>query len=109
MSTRTHSPKRILVIAAHPDDEVLGCGGTVALHARAGSEVFTAIACEGESLRYGPAGVGQPEHMQRAAETLGVRAVRLLGFPDRRLDTITLADIIERPGQGVRALRPDVV
>ena len=39
MSTRTHSPKRILVIAAHPDDEVLGCGGTLALHARAGEEV----------------------------------------------------------------------
>src|SRR5207248_2302211 len=87
MSTRTHSPKRILVIAAHPDDEVLGCGGTIALHARAGSEVYAAIACEGESLRYGPGGVGQAEHMQRAADTLGVRAVRLLGFPDQRLET----------------------
>src|SRR5437764_14549418 len=108
MSTRTHSPKRILVIAAHPDDEVLGCGGTVALHARAGSEVFTAIACEGESLRYGPAGVGQPEHMRRAAETLGVRAVRLLGLPDQRLDTITLTDIIAPRVQVVRERRHDV-
>ncbi len=61
MSTR--SPSRVLVIAAHPDDEVLGCGGTVALHARAGDEVHTAIACEGESLRYGRAGVGQSEHI----------------------------------------------
>ena len=109
MSTRTHSPKRILVIAAHPDDEVLGCGGTIALHARAGSEVYAAIACEGESLRYGPGGAGQAEHMQRAADTLGVRAVRLLGFPDQRLDTITLTDIIAPLEQVVRELRPDVV
>src|SRR5207237_3843625 len=47
--------------------------------------------------------------MQRAAETLGVRAVRLLGFPDQRLDTITLTDIIAPLEQVVRELRPDVV
>jgi len=105
----THSPSRVLVIAAHPDDEVLGCGGTVALHARAGSEVYAAIACEGESLRYGQGGIGQSEHMQRAAETLGVRAVRWLGFPDQRLDTITLTDIIAPLERAIRELRPDVV
>src|SRR6059058_6076093 len=92
MSTR--SPSRVLVIAAHPDDEVLGCGGTVALHVRAGDEVHMAIACEGESLRYGAEGIGQSEHTCRAARTLGVRDVRMLGFPDQRLDTLTLTDII---------------
>src|SRR5690349_1824981 len=107
MSMSTRLPERILVIAAHPDDEVLGCGGTVALHARAGSEVYAAVACEGESLRYGPGGVGQAEHMQRAAETLGMRATRLLGFPDQRLDTITLTEIIAPLERLVRELRPD--
>ena len=38
--------RRVLIIAAHPDDEVLGCGGTAALHARAGDEVTALIACE---------------------------------------------------------------
>src|SRR5437763_14741980 len=47
--------------------------------------------------------------MRRAAETLGVRAVRLLGFPDQRLDTITLTDIIPPLEQVVRELRPDEV
>ncbi|MDO4547082.1 MAG: PIG-L family deacetylase, partial [Clostridia bacterium] len=43
--------KKILVIAAHPDDELLGVGGTVARHAMQGDEVYTIIMCEGESLR----------------------------------------------------------
>ena len=105
----TPSPSRILVIAAHPDDEVLGCGGTLALHARAGDEVYGAIACEGESLRYGPAGVGQAHHTTRAAEMLGLREVRHLGFSDQRLDTVTLTDIITPLEQLVRGLRPDLV
>src|SRR5881296_4459809 len=73
--------KRVLVIAAHPDDELLGCGGTVALHTQRGDAVVSVIACEGESLRYGPGGVGQADHMRRAAETLGVRDVRDPGSP----------------------------
>src|SRR6266699_2653748 len=85
---------RVLVIAAHPDDEVLGCGGTAALHVRAGHEVTAVIACEGESLRYGPEGVGQPEHIRRAARVLGLRETRQLGFADQRLDTLSLVDLI---------------
>src|SRR2546430_11328499 len=109
MSMNTRSPSRVLVIAAHPDDEVLGCGGTVALHVRAGDEVHTAIACEGESLRYGPEGIGQAEHVCRAARTLGVRDVRMLGFPDQRLDTMTLTDVIAPLASLVRDLHPDIV
>lgn len=99
---------RVLVIAAHPDDELLGCGGTVALHARAGDEVTSVIACEGESLRY-PTGVGQAEHMRLAATTLGVRDVRQLGFPDQRLDTRTLTDIITPLEDAIREVQPDIV
>ncbi len=101
--------RRVLVIAAHPDDEILGCGGTLALHARAGDEVTALIACEGESLRYGPAGVGQPDHMRRAARTLGLKESRPLGFPDQRLDTKSLLDVIAPLEQAVRELRPAVV
>ncbi|HEV8305650.1 MAG TPA: PIG-L deacetylase family protein [Gemmatimonadales bacterium] len=102
-------PKRVLVIAAHPDDELLGCGGTVALHVKAGDAVTAVIACEGESLRYGPDGVGQAEHTQRAAAALGVTDVRRLGFADQRLDTVTLTDIIGPLEQVVREVQPEVV
>jgi len=99
----------VLVIAAHPDDELLGCGGTVALHARAGDCITSVIVCEGESLRYGPGGVGQGEHMRQAANTLGVKDVRTLGFPDQRLDTVTLTEIITPLEAVVREIEPDIV
>jgi LmbE family N-acetylglucosaminyl deacetylase len=101
--------KRILVIAAHPDDELLGCGGTVALHVKAGDTVTSAIVCEGESLRYGPGGVGQSDHIRRAAATLGVAEVRTLGFADQRLDTLALTDIITSLERIVREVRPQIV
>ncbi|HYW27126.1 MAG TPA: PIG-L deacetylase family protein [Terriglobales bacterium] len=99
----------VLVIAAHPDDELLGCGGTVALHALAGDRVTCVIVCEGESLRYGPDGVGQRSHMGCAARRLGVHDVRLLGFPDQRLDTICQLDVIQRIEEVVRDVRPRTV
>ena len=99
----------VLVIAAHPDDELLGCGGTAALHARAGDEVTAVIACEGESLRYGPAGVGQNGHMQRAAGTLGLKDVRQLAFPDQRLDTMPLTELITPLERIVREVRPAII
>ncbi|HYT70552.1 MAG TPA: PIG-L deacetylase family protein [Gemmatimonadales bacterium] len=101
--------KRILVIAAHPDDELLGCGGTVALHVKAGDTVTSVIVCEGESLRYGPGGVGQAEHIRRAAATLGVAEVRTLGFADQRLETLVLTDIITSLERVVREVRPQIV
>jgi len=99
----------ILVIAAHPDDEILGCGGTVALHTRRGDRVTAVIACEGESLRYGPGGVGQAEHTRRAAAELGVEDVRPLGFADQRLDTIPLTDIITPLEKVIHEVRPRIV
>jgi LmbE family N-acetylglucosaminyl deacetylase len=103
------SKKHILVIAAHPDDEVLGCGGTIALHTQSRDNVTIVLACEGESLRYGKKGVGQTNHTQRAAETLGVKDIRLLGFSDQQLDTVTLTQIISPLEKIVQELHPDIV
>ena len=102
-------PKRVLVIAAHPDDEVLGCGGTVALHAKAGDQVTSVIMCEGESLRYGQQGVGQADHIRRAAATLGVKDIRPLGFPDQRLDTMPLTELIAPLDAIVKEIQPQIV
>jgi LmbE family N-acetylglucosaminyl deacetylase len=99
----------VLCIAAHPDDEVLGCGGVLAQHARRGEPVTIAIVCEGESLRYGPGGVGQKDHIQRAAEKLGCGSVRHLRFADQALDTMRLTDLIAPLEKIVREVKPRVV
>ena len=101
--------KRILVVAAHPDDEVSGCGGTMALHVRACDNVTCVIVCEAESLRYGKKGVGQYAHIQKAAKTLGVSDVRLLNFPDQKLDTFTLTEIIFPLEKIVKEVKPNIV
>ena len=105
----TIQPGGVLCIAAHPDDEVLGCGGVLARHVRNGDEVTIVIACEGESLRYGPGGVGQDNHIQRAADRLGCRSVRHLRFPDQALDTMRLTEIIAPLENIVREVRPHLV
>lgn len=103
------SQKRVLVIAAHPDDELLGCGGTIALHTQRGDHVTSLVVCEGESLRYGPEGVGQGSHMENAAKVLGVQDVRALKFPDQRLDTFTLVDLITPLEKVTREIEPQIV
>ena len=100
---------RVLIISAHPDDEVLGCGGTAALHARNGDDVTAVIACEGESLRYGAGGVSQSEHTRLAAKTLGMNETRVIGFPDQRLDTITLTELIAPIERIVNEVQPNIV
>ena len=85
--------KRILVIAAHPDDELLGCGGTVIRHTDNGDEVRSIIVCEGESLRYKKEQYNQKDYTERAAKLMGVSQIYRLGYPDQRLDTISLVDL----------------
>ena len=85
--------KRILVVAAHPDDELLGIGGTVIKHTQNGDKVRALIMCEGESLRYSR-DVGMNRATQEAAEILGLEKVYRLNFPDQKLDTFTLTELI---------------
>jgi N-acetylglucosamine malate deacetylase 1 len=101
--------QNVLAIAAHPDDEVLGCGGTLALHVDNGDSVTAVIVCEWESPRYGEGGVSQESHIRCAAEKLGVSDVRLLRFPDQRLDTMTLIDIISPLEKIVAEVKPRTV
>ena len=103
------SARRVLVIAAHPDDELLGCGGTVALHTARGECVTAVVVCEGESLRYGTGAVGMGQQTLAACHTLGISDVRQLGFPDQSLDRYKLTDVITPLEKVVREVRPSIV
>ncbi len=101
--------RKVLVIAAHPDDELLGCGGTLALHVEKGDSVTVVIMCEGESLRYKDGEVDQTGDIAKAAAIMGIRDVRALGFPDQRLDTLSLVELITPLEAVVREIQPSIV
>ena len=99
---------RVLVVAAHPDDELLGIGGIVKKHTLKGDIVRSVIVCEGESLRYGE-NVGQNVAIEEAARVLGVEKVYRLNLPDQKLDTFTLTEIIKPLEEISEEFRPEII
>ncbi len=106
---RENDKRRVLVIAAHPDDEVLGCGGTVAKMVQSGHCVQTIIACEGASHRGIQQQDGDEHFADQAAAVLGVDNVFMLNFPDQQLDTLTLTSIISPIEKIVFEFEPNIL
>lgn len=105
---------KVLVVAAHPDDEVLGCGGTMAMHAARGDKVSVLILAEGLTSR--GTGKGCKKRLgelakaaRRANAKLGVSQVELLGLPDNRLDSLDRLDVVQAVETVVARVRPDTV
>jgi N-acetylglucosamine malate deacetylase 1 len=103
-----HGPGRTLVVVAHPDDETLGAGGTIARLTAEGSEVWVCIVCDGVTARHSETS-RQRECAERACEVLGVSDVVFCDLPDQRLDSLDLIDVISPIERCVRDLRPDTV
>lgn len=81
--------ENIIVVAAHPDDEVLGCGGVMARHARLGDRVHVIVVTRGMPEVFSAASVAKVrEELAAAHRLLGVTSVRFLDFPAPSLDVI---------------------
>jgi LmbE family N-acetylglucosaminyl deacetylase len=111
-----NAPRRILLIVAHPDDEVLGCGATAARLAFEGHEVHIAIMGEGATSRRARREQAAPEELSRlheqaqaAARLMGAKDVAFYNLPDNRLDTVPLLDIVKLMEGLVQELKPDVI
>lgn len=100
--------KKVLVIAAHPDDELLGCGATIALHTSAGDKVQSIILCEGETMRQQDNGE-KVNATKEAAKVLGCNEPICVGLPDQHLDTLPIVDIISPIEKVVREFQPNIV
>jgi LmbE family N-acetylglucosaminyl deacetylase len=103
----------ILVVAAHPDDEVLGCGGTISRAASEGEDVYVAILGEGITSRFDRRDEVAREAVERLHETaravnaeLGARKTFLYSLPDNRFDTVPLLDIVKIVEQLLSEIRP---
>jgi LmbE family N-acetylglucosaminyl deacetylase len=103
---------RVLVIAAHPDDEVLGMGGTIAVHTGGGDHVRVLVVTDGSSTQY-PGDAETRSRKERdavkAAKELGVGDYVHLDLPDMRLDTLEHVAVNEIVEEHVRDHAPEVV
>ncbi len=106
----------VLIVAAHPDDEVLGCGGTIARLSEAGHAVYIAILGEGITSRYADRAEARQEELyalhtncRRAAELLGAADLFIHDLPDNRFDTVPLLEIVKCIETLVDRLQPEVV
>ena len=110
---------KVLVVAAHPDDEVLGCGGTIVRRAQDGDEVHIAFLGEGITSRCSRRDDNDSELSElvrelktcseRVASLLGARSLEMLGLPDNRFDSIPLLDVVKIVEGLVESLNPDVI
>jgi LmbE family N-acetylglucosaminyl deacetylase len=114
----TPSPLRLLCVLAHPDDESLGTGGTLAKYSAEGIDTFVVTATRGERGRFGdgvespgPDVVGRTREaeLRAAARELGVREVTVLGYPDGGLERIPRDEAVQTVAGHIVRIRPQVV
>ena len=107
----------ILVVAAHPDDEVLGCGGTIAKHADEGDRVNILIVAEGATSRQLNRDREEVKEelsilmkaANNAAKILGAQSVKFMNQPDNRLDSLDRLDLIKKIEVEINHYEPEVV
>lgn len=102
--------KKVLVIVAHPDDEVLGVGGTILKHVASGDRVYILIFGEGESSRGLKGNIKKREAQAlRVAKALGVHSVDLGKFPDNQFDKVPLLEIVKKLESTMARVKPDII
>jgi len=108
---------KVLVVCAHPGDEILGCGATLALHVRQGHRVRVLVLGDGLTSRVKSVEKAKDvvdldvieEQGREALKALGVQEVEYLRFPDNRFDTVPLLDLVKEIEKVKRKFYPGFV
>lgn len=104
------SRQTILIIAPHPDDEVLGCGGTIKKKSQSGDSVYLCVVTEPYSPEWSEAYIANKEKEIRMAQRiLGTKKVFFLGFPTVKLDTIPQKELNDAIEKIINEIKPEEV
>ena len=114
MTNSTRTTKRqmgkILVVCAHPDDETLGLGGTIARYSKE-NDVFIQIFTDGQFGRdVSTRGIKERQNnAKKACSILGVKEVEFLNYTDERLDTIPMVEVACKIESAIKRWKPNTV
>ena len=101
---------KVLVIAPHPDDEILGCGGTMIKHIEAGDEVFVCIATKGCLPLFSPESVEKVRNEAKKCHNLiGVKKTFFLDFPAAMMEKVERYEMNGKVLDVIREVQPDIV
>ena len=104
--------KTIAVVAAHPDDEAIGCAGSIARHVDDGDHIHAIFMSSGEGSRLADtdsSAKSRVTSMENAAKLLGLQSTTCLNFPDNKMDSIPLLDIVQALELVFEKVRPQLV
>lgn len=104
--------KKILIIASHPDDEILGCGGAIAFHKKNKDKVKILFLSDGVTSRnkFKKDDIKKRvESAKKACLVVGVQNLEFKSFPDNMFDTIPLIEIIKSIENVVTEFRPNII
>lgn len=103
----------ILIVAAHADDETLGCGGTIAKHVDNGDIVYVIFMTDGVSSRadvdFSGKIVERGCAADKALSILGVKGIHQFNFPDNKMDTVALLDVTQALEKVISEIQPSII
>jgi len=104
----------VVIFAAHPDDDILGCGGTIAKLTQEGLKVHVVFLADGESSRDDIGDIDnlilqRKQNAKDALHILGCDSIEFINFPDNRLDSLDLLDVVKRIEGFIDAFKPYTV
>ncbi|MHA1423769.1 MAG: PIG-L deacetylase family protein [Candidatus Thorarchaeota archaeon] len=102
---------KILILAPHPDDEVLGVGGTIAKHSHQGDEVAVTVVSEGVSAQYTDPKMKNVRRKacKDACHLLGVETINFYDLPDAKLMDVGIVEITKVINESIQAFKPDII